>query len=187
MGSPPNKLTLEQWKDRVYSVNPHMHILNEILPQGTKEDPFICHCDDCGATFPSTKGAIRTAYTKQKKDPNYKWCPVCCNQLCIAGINDVATTNPEIIKYLVNPNDATKYTRCSTKEVLCRCPECGHKRMRKVQYLSNYGFSCEMCSDNISYPNKVCRLLLKELPVEESEPEYIRKWTKGKNMTDILS
>lgn len=177
----PKRITLEQWKYRIHSINTHMHILNETLPQGTKEDPFICHCDDCGATFPNTKEAISTAYScyKNNKKTN-KWCPVCHGSMCITGINDIATTRQDLVVFFVDKTDCYNYTAYSQHESLCKCPNCGYERMRKISVLTTDGFSCPMCSDNISYPNKICRLLLEQLPVEDFEPEYIRKWTQGK-------
>ena len=181
MNSPPNKLTLEDWKKRISIVNPNMHILNEILPQGTKEDPFICHCDDCGATFDVTKTALYLAYSRRKNGlVKIKWCPVCCGQLVVYGINDIYTLRPDLNKYFVNINDAIIHTEHSSKKVLCRCPDCKSEKMISISELSVKGFHCDICSDHISYPNKICRLLLKELPVDYCDTEFIDTWTQGK-------
>ena len=40
-------------------------------------------------------------------------CPVCSNKIIIHGINDVATTHPQYIKYFKNADDAMKYSEIS--------------------------------------------------------------------------
>ena len=63
---------------------------------------------------------------------NQGCCPVeppigcgCCNgKVVVKGINDMWTTNPELAKLLVNPDDGYKYTSTSGKKVDWRCPIC---------------------------------------------------------------
>lgn len=52
------------------------------------------------------------------KDPRHIWdaspntrkrspkCPICINKRVLAGVNDIATTNPELAKQILNPQDA---------------------------------------------------------------------------------
>ena len=40
------------------------------------------------------------------------------------------------------------------------------------------GFSCQKCSDGISYPNKFSRALLEQLPVENIDYEWSPDWIK---------
>ena len=53
----------------------------------------------------------------------------CCSdspQIVVKGINDIATTNPELAKYFVNKEDTYKYNKSSNKKVLTKCPNCGY-------------------------------------------------------------
>lgn len=176
-----NKLTFDEIKRRVKFINPNMVVLNETEPKGDKDDPYICHCNKCGGTFNATKFVISTAYRKFKDERRkFNWCPVCNGKKCIKGLNDVSTVRPDLVQYFVNPIEATKYTTGSNKEILFKCPCCGNAKELKLRDISQKGFNCEYCSDHISYPNKVCRALLSQLPVDEYTFEFNDKWTKKK-------
>ena len=97
---------------------------------------------------------------------NLKGCPVCCNRVCIKGVNDVATTHPHLVKYFANPEDSTKVTYGSSKKCLMRCPNCGFEKWMVISELSRRGFSCKQCSDNISYPEKFVFNFIKQLNVD---------------------
>lgn len=87
-------------------------------------------------------------------------CPVCDNKIVVSGINDVATTRPDLVKYFKNISDAKLYTKGSDKVVKFSCPICGFEKSMKVNDLSNQGFGCSMCSDGVSYPNKFVQYFL---------------------------
>lgn len=88
-------------------------------------------------------------------------CPVCSNLVIVKGINDVATTDPDILQFFVNKEDAYNYSRCSDVLVEVRCPYCGHCKNMRMSELSKYGYvTCDKCADGISYPNKFAHELL---------------------------
>lgn len=93
-------------------------------------------------------------------------CPVCNNRIIIKDINDISTTQPWMLDYFVDKNDAYTNYASSTKRVLLKCPVCGELKESKISNLLYFGFSCNRCSDGISYPNKFGYLLLKELGVD---------------------
>jgi hypothetical protein len=68
--------------------------------------------------------------------------------------NSIAETHPELIKYLVNQDDAYKYSVSSTKKIPMKCPNCGYERKRSMNDIKYQGFACSRCSDGISYPEK---------------------------------
>ena len=103
---------------------------------------------------------------EERRIRNLHGCPVCCNKLCIKGINDVATTHPHLVKYFANPEDATKVTYGSDKKCLMKCPDCGFEKIMKIGELSKRGFSCRQCSDKISYPEKFVLNFLKQLNID---------------------
>jgi len=68
--------------------------------------------------------------------------------------NLIATTHQYLIKYLINKEDAYKYTSGSNKKIFLKCPDCGYKKEKSVYDLINKGLGCPKCSDGISYPEK---------------------------------
>lgn len=89
----------------------------------------------------------------------------------------IIDTNPELIEYFVDKNDANKYSAQSNLKVNMICPYCGYKKVHRISDLYTYGFACPQCSDNISYPNKFMFSLLTQLGVNfENE---VSKCTPG--------
>lgn len=88
------------------------------------------------------------------------------------GINDIATLRPDLVKFLKNPEDAKEFTPGSHRKVMCKCPDCGYKKEVIVKNLCKYGFSCPVCGDGASFPNKVLRELLNRLPILNIEYEF---------------
>ena len=93
-------------------------------------------------------------------------CPYCSNKKVLKGYNDIATTHPQFIKYFVNIKDAYTHTYCSGKKVGLKCPECGHIKAMAVSNLTRKGFSCSLCSNGISYPEKLMASILTKLNIE---------------------
>lgn len=100
-------------------------------------------------------------------------CACCSNHQAVKGINDIATTNPELVKYFSNIEDAYKYTYSSGNKVLMKCPNCNYEKEVSIDKLYNQGFSCPKCSDGISYPEKIMFNLLKALNIN-----YIKEYSK---------
>lgn len=110
-------------------------------------------------------------------------CPVCNNKIVIKGINDVATTHPEIAKYFENVEETYTTTYSSGKKKRMRCPKCGHVKLDSPNHISYFGFSCPCCSDGVSYPNKFMSKLLQELN-EEFDREIFFEWCKFPSYVD---
>ena len=106
-------------------------------------------------------------------------CPVCGKVKCIDGINSIYDTRKDLLKYIVHKSDAHKYTSCSGKKILCKCPICDYTKMVAISNLSSHGFSCNFCSDGISYPNKFMYCLLNQLKIHYI-PEKIFSWCTNK-------
>lgn len=53
-----------------------------------------------------------------------KKCPRC---ICFA------TTDPNVVKFLLDKEDGYKYTRGSNKHIWVVCPFCGHKKLIKIE------------------------------------------------------
>lgn len=105
-------------------------------------------------------------------------CSCCAGKKVVPGINDIVTTDPWMIKYLENKDDAYKYTSKSGKRIKVICPDCGRIKRGKSRIADIYrnnSIGCS-CSDKISYPNKFMFNMLEQLDVDfitEYSPEWI--------------
>ena len=84
---------------------------------------------------------------------------ITCNQC-----NTISITNPELVKFLVNKEDALVYSYGSNVKVLMRCPDCGYEKKMSVNTLTTRGFGCAICSDGY-YPEKFTANLLEQLSI----------------------
>ena len=109
-------------------------------------------------------------------------------QVCV-GYNDLNTIFPEISKYLLNYEDGYNVTPYSGKEIFVKCPYCGYIKKTHVRDLTTRKFSCPVCSDGISYPNKFIFNMLLQIKNEldflkrEWSPDWLKFKINNKNKT----
>lgn len=108
-------------------------------------------------------------------------CPYCVhNPKILIGFNDMWTTNPELAKMLMNPEDGYKYMQSSSVRVDWKCLECENiipnRAANKVVYK---GLSCPRCSDGISFGEKFIYNLLKEHSIK-FDFDKSQTWSLGK-------
>ncbi len=90
-------------------------------------------------------------------------CPYCTHHLFLEG-ESVYYTEPWMIKYFQNPEDAKKYYSGSNDIYEFICPDCGYKKRMKISILKHKGFHCDECDiSGLSYPNKFLRFFIKQL------------------------
>lgn len=112
---------------------------------------------------------------------NKTGCSCCYSRVVINGINDLATTAPWMMNYLVDPKDAYKYTCGSSKRIQVKCPNCGKVKDKyiKISRMNELnGIGCD-CGDGISYPNKFMFNILEQLNVKFIK-EYSPYWSHGR-------
>ncbi len=109
---------------------------------------------------------------------NNAGCPYCAGKAVWIGENDLWTTHPDVAKLLTNPEDGYKYSYGSGKKVSWTCPECGDISEKTISQITYAGFSCQKCSDGISFPNKFGRAFLDQLPIDNFVCEYTPVWAK---------
>lgn len=126
-------------------------LLSDYINNSTK---VRIHYGRCGHTHPKGEGVTPTNYK------NERGCGICRGNIIIKGINNLATTHPQYVKYFVNIEDVYTHTYASHDEVEMKCPECGTIKVMRIDTLIRKGFGCSKCSDGISYPEKVLALLL---------------------------
>lgn len=164
-------------EDIIYTNNSSIKVLEQIrikrekIHNGTKEivyeKGYLVKCLKDSYEFEILESSVTRSYG----------CPVCSNHRVVKGINDVATTHPEIAKYFENVEETYTTTYSSGKKKRMKCPRCGHVKLDTPNHISYFGFSCPCCSDGISYPNKFMAKLLHELNIE-FDREIVFEWCK---------
>ena len=107
-----------------------------------------------------------------------KGCPVCAGKAVDVYTNSLGYLRPDLLKYILNTEDAYKYTEHSGKRIKCKCPICGFEKNVVVDSLSKHGFSCDRCGDGISYPNKYFRAFIEQTNAQNIQYEWQPKWAK---------
>jgi len=91
--------------------------------------------------------------------------------------NTISITNPELISFLINKEDVFKYSRCSSKLIPMKCPNCGYEREFSFQQLIDKGFACPKCSEGY-YPEKFMFNFLEQLLDNDFQTQLSRKTFK---------
>lgn len=153
----------ENFINKISKINPHIEIIGEYIDVNA---PIKCRCKVCGYEW---SNSCITLY-------HHRNCPLCKNQVVVKGKNDIATTNPELVPYFKNIDDA--YTHCSTNDVRIdfKCPTCGNIVNRLLRDTAIKGFHCSFCDKGVSLPNRIIRNLLKRLTNNNYEYEYSPDW-----------
>jgi len=107
-----------------------------------------------------------------------KGCSVCKGGVVKAGVNDIGTTDIWMLDYLLDKDDAFKYSIGSSKLIKCKCPICGYKKEIKADTIKFHGYGCPICSDHISFGEKLIINLLIELDIDFKK-EKTFKWSKN--------
>jgi len=81
------------------------------------------------------------------------------------GINDIPTTAPWMVKFFPGgKEEASNYTKASSKEFTPICPDCGRlldHKMTPHKIYSRHKIPCP-CHDGISMPNKMIRNIMEQ-------------------------
>ena len=93
-------------------------------------------------------------------------CPICSSNKVMVGYNDIATTNPDMVKWFLHEEDTKKYSSGSHKKVDFKCIHCGHIKKIDISSFFSQGFSCPICSDGFSYPTKVISNILSDINIQ---------------------
>lgn len=106
-------------------------------------------------------------------------CSCCVGRTVVEGINDISTTNPELVKYFQNPEHSKEFTKSSHEKIYPICPDCGRIKDKKVSIDSIYkthSIGCS-CSDGKSYNEKFMFNVLEQLNIP-FETEFTSDWCK---------
>lgn len=137
--------------------------------------------------------ATKTLFKCTKQDCLYEWyatpnkilsqghgCPVCAGKEVSKNINSIWALRPDLLQYFVDIEEAYCYTVNSHKVVHLKCPNCGSFKNMTVYSLSTYGFCCQTCRTNISYPNRLIRSILNQFKdsLDYLEYEWSSDWSE---------
>ena len=144
----------ENFLKQLKNISPNITIKGEYINSLTK---IKCECEH-GHIF--------------YRDPSHllrgQGCPICSHKLIIPEINSLWAERPDLRIYIAEDSiEFTKHTtQKSEKHINIKCPDCGFTQKIRTDHFTNGHFSCPVCSDNISYPNKMLRVFLIKLKEE---------------------
>lgn len=164
------KLTHEEFINKYYNKYPNSNI--KIVGDYKKSSiPIECCCLVHNYTWIITPNNLLRG----------ERCPICTNKKVIKGINDLATTHPDLTMYFKNKSDCYMYTFGSDVKVDLICPDCGSEKRMIINHLVHRGFVCDICGDkSFSYPNRFAHAFFAQLPINRYESEYSPDWIKPK-------
>lgn len=111
---------------------------------------------------------------------NGQGCSYCSNSKTLKGYNDMWTTNPELAKQLLNPEDGYKYTQGSKKKLDWKCIQCSKIIANKmIMQVKNEGLNCSLCSNKIKYPERFMKYLLQYLDISFYH-DLVLPWSNNK-------
>ena len=121
-----------------------------------KEKWYKYHCNKCENEDWAIESNILS---------NNRGCNVCSSKK-ITSYNCLLNKKPELFNYIKNKEEGYKVSYNSRKMIKCKCPNCGFEKEIYVYSLYSEGFKCNICSDNITYPEKVIINLFKLLKIK---------------------
>ena len=158
----------KQFVEDVYKANPNIEVIGQYINVKTK---VLVRCKIDGYMW----------YADPRKLLRGAECPVCLNRVVMVGVNDVATTHPDYVKYFKNPETAEKYVAGSETYVDVICPKCGHTKRMRICNLIRFGFACNEC-----YKQKHGRYRVpKGYWIAETMQEYLDENCPGYKLLDF--
>lgn len=128
---------------------------------------YLLKCNICGLE-------------QEKSESNLCAGQGCCQKHDIKPHGDyIYETRPDLIPYFVDKDIPYKYGTGSSIVVDLQCPICGFKKVRKINYLTSFGFACPQCGDGFSYPQKFLYSILRQSSIDFI-PEYSPDWANGR-------
>ena len=145
------------------------------LPNMLQEYQYKCNACGFDCSKPVyIQGVYQSEYwttghvIKRSQNSGNRGCACCCGKVVQPGINDVATTVSEVVKYFYDKIEANKWTKASEHKVRVVCPICNNTQPNEIAIhnLVDERFDCFHCGNNISYPEKFMYFLLKEIGID---------------------
>ena len=142
-----------------------------------KTKRYLLKCNRCG--FDSSKSAFRLGkvirYSITESNLiNLTMCPCCHGRVTQTGINDAATTAPDIVRFFKEKDEAYIYTSYSNHKVACICPDCGTEKKNKISInqLNKFKHISCVCGNTISLPERIMYHVLNKSAVVRGSFKY---------------
>lgn len=146
--------------DYQYQINQILHLKTDLLIlkrekkqiDNRQRKIYTYKCLQCGEINTTTEAILRKG----------SGCPYCANKKVKIGINDIPTTDPWMIPYFKDQQEASKYTKGSTAEIFPYCPVCRKQQTKSkkiYQIYSSHHSGCS-CDTYMSFPEQVIFNLL---------------------------
>lgn len=147
-------------------------------------------CNTCGFDCGEHYSLQKNEYISELWIDEYnllkgKGCSLCSNQIVVQGVNDIPTTNPEMVKYFIGGYDeAKKYIRRSSKSIFAICPDCHIIKPKPIKITTLYeqGISCT-CGDGFSFGHKYMFSVITQL-ILKFKDNYTFDWCKFHDYTN---
>lgn len=161
--------THEEFIKKLYLINPNIKVIGRY---NYIKEHIEVKCLNCNGLWNPVADSLL----------HNNGCPYCGKspKNILIGFNDMWTTNPELAKLLLNPEDGYKYTQHSNKKVNWKCPSCGNEMKNiSINDVNRRGLKCKYCSDGISYPEKFFANFLLQLKISFEIQKHF-DWVKDK-------
>lgn len=160
----------EQFENKLKSIRPALKVI-EYFNNGKS---VTVECDN------KHKWQVVDKYKLLRLRKAENQCPYCSGLIKDIAGNSIGDVRPDLIKYFKYPEDAFKYFPRSEKNIILKCPICGKEKCSNPDTLYTHGFSCSICRDGISLPNKVLRafILQNKNLLQDFDFEWSPDWAK---------
>lgn len=133
-------------------------------------------CNKCGC---ESDYIFESKFTSKSNEVRCSACGKYKSKL-VVGFNDIETTDPWVIDFLVDKNDACKYMSSQSKKILMRCPYCNKEKFVSIcQLKRDKKISCECNSRIVSYPERIMLSVLKQLDINYIY-QFSPKWANNR-------
>lgn len=150
--------------DDILLINEHKIIILEKFRK-EKRKYYKLKCLKCGYTYEIQEQRLFRS----------RGCQCCIGKKLIVGLNDIATTNPELQEIMYDKTDAYKYKAKSLKKIKWVCPDCGEIIEKSIKNVFSIGLNCPNCCDHISFPNKIMYNILSQLNICFEREKYFKE------------
>lgn len=165
--------TLEEIKRELSIIHPNLTILsNEYV---ARRHPMSFRCNVCGHEWVKHWDLVSRT----------NGCPKCsisqlAEKLSLCQQKEsIGFKYPELIKYFKDKNLSYRLKPHSNKKIIAICPDCNTEKETTVNNLFVRGFSCNVCGDGISVPEKFFNNLLMLSNIKyESQKRF--DWNKSR-------
>ncbi len=134
-------------------------------------------CEFANHIYETEIGSKIRSFQRTGTDPSS--CPICLNRQTVRGVNDLATTHPQLLGELSPTRneglDSTKINPGSKRKIWWVCPE-GHEYDKPLVKRTQYKEDCPYCSG--------ARTLRGFNDLATLRPDIAKSWHPSKNLPD---